>query len=215
MSSMVYRDRVSVLKRAYSAARRNNELYTNLHDERAELKRKLEFASGIQRAAKVLHVEIVAGEQQWREGVLARIEQEIAQALAFVYPEDNYTIKLSSRILRDKIHVESYVQSVSLKKVSGKMRRTQGLLFRQIVSLAAVICIAKFQGVDTVYVDEAFSGASKRNMSKAQKLLEWYSSRGVHVVVIAQDPVIAGNLDANVLTLRRTLDNKTVISQEG
>lgn len=209
-----FANRLYTIRRAYNSADRMNKLYEKTLAEKREVESKLRFASGMRQLCLALNEEIVTGEQQWRESVLAKIEEEIAQALAFVYPEDGYTVKLVSRVLRGKIHIDSYVKSVSLEKVDGRMKRTQGMLFRQLVSLASVICIMEMQGVRTVYIDEAFSGASKKNMTRARRLLQWYAERGLHMVIIAQDPAVLTDIDANTLVLARTLDNKTIIRQD-
>lgn len=210
----MYTKRLKSLKKAMNVLEKNNQLYIKYTHDKNQLSRKCEFAYNMRGALQTLAIVIAEGEKQWRDGILKKIEDEIAQALAFIYPEDGYRVTLTSRILRGKLHIDSYVSSMSLSKVTGRMKRTQGMLFRQIVSMSAIICIMELQGIKTVYIDEAFSGASKKNMLRARKLVQWYAERGINLIVIAQDPAVSADLNSNTLYIRREYPNVTVIEQD-
>lgn len=207
----MYAERLKLLKRAYSRAERENNLYQECVAQIAELKRKKEYIESLMIATKNLNTVIAKEEQVWREAVLRFLEAEIAEYLDFVYPNDGYCVQLSTRLLRGKLTVEASVRSYCSGVIPGSVSDSQGRLFQQIVSFAALLGIMKILGVNTVYIDEAFSGCSKGNMMQVNAILERVRAKGFNLVLIAQDSTLAQNIAGNILLLERTLDNKTIV----
>lgn len=203
--------RIGNLRRAYKVVEKMNRTYREAEDEKRKYEIKRDFASSIRSSCLDLGQIISEGEKAWRRGVLLQIEEEIEEALGFIYPNDAYQVKLEPRVVRGKVHIDTFVKSNSFDSVSGSMKRTQGLLFRQIISIASVMRIMKMRGVNVVYIDEAFSGASKENLIKVHKLLKWYQEKGANMVIIMQDPTIISGLDAHMLVLSRSWNNKTEV----
>ena len=213
--SSLYSDRLKVLKKAYRTATKNNAVYTDASKSVAEIRAQIGYIRGIGHGLRLLESIIAEREKEWREAVLRDIEAEIMQDLSFVYPDDGYSVKLSSRILRGKVHVDAYASSYFSGDISGDVCDSQGRLFQQIVSFAALIGVMRILNVNTIYIDEAFSGASKKNVSKINRLLKSVQERGINIILIAQDTSMAYGIDANSLILTRSLDNKTSITQIG
>lgn len=211
----MYWERLSTLKKAYRVAERNNSLYTEASLNVAKCRAQVAYIRGLNQSLKVLENIIAEREKEWRDTVLRMLEAEIAQDLAFVYPEDGYSVTLVPRVLRGKVHIDATASSYFTGKMLGDVADSQGRLFQQVVSFAALIVIMTILGVETMYIDEAFSGASKRNIARVNKLLQSIKDRGFNLVLIAQDISIARNIEANTLILSRSLDNKTSIVQLG
>ena len=95
----------------------------------------------------------------------------------------------------------------------GELSDSQGCLFQQVVSFAALVGIMDLLRVNTVYVDEAFSGVARANIEKITALLNMYQQRGYNIVLIIQDDSVAKSVEANTLMLSRSLDNKTTVLQ--
>lgn len=211
----MYMSRLRTLKRAYQNAERSNTAYREATSNIAKYRSQLQYIRGLGQSLKILDALIAECESEWRESVLRMLEAEIAQDLAFIYPSDGYNVFLTSRVLRGKVHIEGYARSYYGGDMNGDLADSQGRLFQQVVSFGALVCIMKILGVETVYVDEAFSGASNRNVEKINRLLQDIKERGLNIILIAQDITMARNIDANVLLLSRSLDNKTSIVQTG
>lgn len=211
---LMYSARLRTLSRAYSSAARNNALYMDARDKQSLYQAQVDFLNGMAEHLKTLDLAITKQEGEWRDSVLAVLSSEIANDLAFVYPEDGYQVTLSSRVLRGKIHINATVTSTFAKDFPGKIRGTQGRLFQQVVSSSALIGVMSLLGINTIYMDEAFSGSSKKNVKKLNKLLLHLKERGFNLILIAQDLTMAEGLPANRMFLSRSIDNKTTIVQE-
>lgn len=206
-------ERLNTLTKAYRAAKKTNEAYDAAYKNVAKFTQELGYMSGLMSGLNLIGGIIVDQEEKWQSNVLRLLEAEITEYLSFVYPSDGYTITLSSRILRGKVRIDGEVRSYFVNGMSGEVSDTQGRLFQQIVSFAALATIQGILGVKTIYVDEAFSGASKANIEKVNTLLKHVHEKGFNVVLIAQDTNIAQGIDANILYLSRSIDNKTSIEQ--
>lgn len=210
----VYSDRLKVLSRAYNTAGKNNKVYTKALEESELQQQQLAFLEGLQEQLKTFDLEVTRKESEWREAVLSVLETEIVSDLAYVFPTDGYNVKLSPRILRGKIHIEAQASSTFTGEMPGRISGTQGRIFQQVVSFAGLIGVMDLLGIHTVYVDEAFSGSSLRNIKKLTKLLEHLEERGMNLILIAQNTSMADGLSANRLYLRRSLDNQTTVTRE-
>lgn len=211
----MYSDRLKTLARAYQIAEKENKTFTEASSGLAKYRSQLAYVKGIATSLTMLDALIAKQENAWQEAVLRRLESEIMQALAFVYPQDGYHVELNTRVLRGKVHVEGTVRSYFTDMMPGELSESQGCLFQQIVSFAALIGIMDLLQVGTVYVDEAFSGAAKVNIPKINALLGMYQQRGFNIILIAQDTTLALGIEANTLILERSLDNKTTVHQTG
>lgn len=210
----MYGARMRTLSRAYKAAERNNKFFTDALEQQILQEKQLDFLVGLQEQLKTLDLGITTEESKWREAILSILETEIVTDLAYVFPNDGYNVKLTPRVLRSKIHIEASVSSTFSGDLPGRIRGTQGRIFQQVVSFAALIGVMSLLGIDTVYEDEAFSGSSKRNVKKLNSLLLSLKKRGFNLILIAQDTSMADGIDANRLILHRSLDNKTTVLQE-
>lgn len=210
----MYSARLNTLRRAYKSAERGNALHNDAVSKQQLIQSQSDFLCGLAEHAKALDLEITNQESKWRDGILSVLSEEIANDLSFVYPMDGYNVTLSTKVLRGKIHIDATVQSAFNKDFPGKIKGTQGRLFQQIVSFAALIGVMSLLGIKTIYIDEAFSGSAKKNVTKLNKLLLHLKERGFNLVLIAQDLNMAEGIPANRMFLSRSIDNKTTIVQE-
>lgn len=209
----MYSDRVATLKAAYRVISKNNKIYMDAVHRLNEAKSQLSYVTGLSSGLSVLERLIMNQQAEWQDSILRTLEAKISEALAIVYPEDGYTVSLKARLLRGKIHIEGTVRAFFLDEFPGTISDSQGRLFQQVVSFAALLVVMNILGVDTVYVDEAFSGASLDNAKRVNRLLKSYSDRGVNIILIAQNAGITEDIPANILRLDRTLDNVTIVTE--
>lgn len=210
----MYADRIRVLDRAYASAAKHNKLYDSAKKEQLLYQQQCDFLTGLQTQLQIFDLKLTEEESTWREGILSLLESEIINDLTYVFPTDGYNVKLQSRVVRGRIHIEASVMSTFSGKIPGRIRSTQGRIFQQVVSFAALIGVMVLLGIDTAYFDEAFSGSSKRNVRKLNALLEHLKQRGLNLIIIAQDTAMAKGLGANTLYFSRSVDNKTAVTQE-
>lgn len=210
----MYSDRLKTLSRAYKSAERGNQLYNDSMQKKQLYQARVDFLVGLSEHLKMLDLSITTEESKWRDRVLEMLASEIVTDLAFVYPADGYQVKLSTRVLRGKIHISATVTSTFARDFPGRIKGTQGRLFQQVVSFAGLIGVMDLLGIKTIYVDEAFSGSAKKNVKKLNRLLMELKNRGFNLVIIAQDLTMAEGIPANRMFLSRSVDNKTTIVQE-
>lgn len=210
----LYSERLRTLTRAYNNAARGNALYNDALQRKDLHQTQVNFVLGLSEHLKSLDLAITNKESEWRDSILGVLSSEIVNDLAFVYPSDGYQVKLDAHVLRGKIHISATVTSTFAKDFPGRIRGTQGRLFQQVVSFSALIGVMELLGIKTVYIDEAFSGSSKKNVKKLNKLLLHLRERGFNLIIIAQDITMAEGIPANRMFLSRSVDNKTVIVQE-
>lgn len=210
----MYTDRFKALTRSYNTARRDNSVFEEAEQKVNVLQLQMDFLARLQTQLKAFDLAVTDKESEWRQAVLSVLETRIMEGLSLVYPTDGYVVKLSTRVLRGKIHIDASVRSAFADKIPGSIDGTQGRLFQQVVSFNALEAVMGLIGIKTLYVDEAFSGSSKRNIKKLNGLLQDLQSRGLNLVMIAQDKAMADGIGANRLFLQRSLDNKTTVLQE-
>ena len=210
----MYSGRLNTLTHAFKAAQKSNENYSYMRNKLRDTELKMQYAMGVNSGLSFLDTIIATQENEWQSAILRKLESEILSALSFVYPSDGYSVKLSARVLRGKVHIESNIGSYFLGEISGDVASTQGRLFQQVVSFAALLCVMDILGIQTIYVDEAFSGVAKANIPKINALLKSYQERGFNLIIIAQDVAMATGIESNTLLLSRSTDNKTSIVQE-
>ena len=211
----MYLERFNTLARAYRAEARNNAAYEEAMSSLAKHRLELRYIQGLEGALQKLSALIVGKESEWQDKVLRMLEAEIMEYLSIVYPNDGYVVQLSCRVLRGKVHVDAKVTSYFASTMPWSVADTQGRLFQQIVSFAALECVMRILGADTIYVDEAFSGSSEENVQLVNRLLMAAQSKGRNVIMIAQNHAVAAGIDANVLYIERSIDNKTTVQQAG
>ena len=211
----MYSQRLKTLTKAYKVAQRNNKTYSDAIAYQSSCKSKLLYIDNIAGSLQMLDKLIANEESSWQDMVLRILEDEITRDLAYVYETDGYTVNLSTRVLRGKIRVEAQVHSYFMPDVPGDISDTQGRLFQQIVSFAALVGIMRILKVQTIYIDEAFSGAVTDNVQKINKLLAHVQSRGFNLVIIAQNAEMSRGISANTLFLTRSIDNKTTVRMLG
>lgn len=209
---MSYVQRLNVLEKAFNRIEYSNKEYIRISQEIKSATRKLQLISNLSGNVRALVDTITVSEKQWRTAILSIIECEISKYLSFIYPEDNYNICLDCSIKYGKIKVNATVSSNSFNSLKVT---TQGRLFKQIVSLATVSSIMKLKGIKTIYLDEAFSGASKENMALMGRIIAEMVSDGMKLVLIVQhEDLIPGNVNWHSIYLTRGQSNCTTIKEQ-
>ena len=211
----MYFQRFQTLQRAFSNIEKSNKLYNIAKEEVVHFESQLTFLTNLREGLRSFDLALTGKESEWRNATLSIIEAEIVKELSYVFPNDGYNVKISSFVSRGKIHIEAFVNSVFSGDMPGRIRGTQGRVFQQIVSFAALVSVMSLLGIKTIYIDEAFSGSSKRNVLKLNALLDYVRASGFNVIMIVQDTSIAEGLDANRLFLSRSIANDTVVSFMG
>lgn len=210
----MYSSRLQTLTKAYTSAERDNKIYNEALKEQALQQQQLDFLVGMQNQLKSFDLAVTTKESEWRETILDVLTNEIVSALAYVFPTDGYDVKLTTKVSRGKIHIDAVARSTFAGEMSGRISGTQGRLFQQTVSFSALYSVMLLLGISTIYVDEAFSGSSERNVRKLTSLISSLKERGINLVMIAQNTSMADGLDCNRLILTRSLDNQTTVTQE-
>lgn len=207
----LYVNRLEALYKVYKNLRKQNKFFTDLLDTVNNQERQLDFLFGLHIQIKKFNLAVVQKESDWRAAVLSVLEAEINNDLNFVFPDDGYRAVLDTYVSRGKIQIDVAIASYHTNSMTGRLDKMQGRLFQQVVSFAALIGVMTLLNIKTVYIDEAFSGSSKLNIKKLNSLLSDIKERGFNIVMIAQDGTMAEGIDANIILLERTLDNKTIV----
>lgn len=210
--AMSFLNRLSIIERSFNRIEKANKEYLELRKTIEETERKITLICNLSSNLKVLQETITVSEKQWRTAILAIIECEIGKYLNLVYPADNYMVNLDCDIKYGKIKINAAVSSSNFDSLKVD---SQGRLFKQVVSIATVAAIMKLKGVRTIYIDEAFSGASKENMSVVAKVIQAIIEDGISLVLIIQnEDLIPTTVSWHSLHLTRTIDNCTQVQEE-
>lgn len=194
-------------------AKNTNDYYLSLQKRLAIIERRYDALNNLKQSLKNIGILIANSETQWKDMFIYRLTQGVNDALEIVYPDDGYTISVSLRTLRGKVHIESIINSaIAQSEFKGRISKTQGTLFQQIVSFASFVVIMELLGETTLYVDEAFSGASPMNYNNIDKLVKYYrESKGMNFIFITQNTgMISPDDFTTILEVSRVNNNTTV-----
>lgn len=209
---MTFKQRLKVLDKTFSLIDNSNKEYLRLIEETNIAEKKIQSLTTLLANIKTLLNAVTVSEKQWRESILSIIECEIYRYISIVYPVDDYSISLSCSVKYGKIKIQASVSSLNFENLKIE---SQGRLFKQIVSLAAVVAIMRLKGINTVYVDEAFSGASRENMPIVGSLITELINEGLNMIIIVQnEDIIPGTIGWHSLFLKRNISNCTTIKEE-
>lgn len=208
-----YLSRLQTLTKAYQNIEKTNELYKNTKEKMEQYTVKLERIGTLQFFLKRSKQIIANSEKEWRDAITQLLEAEINKNLTLIFPADNYHISLDYEVVRNKIHLKPRISSKDFEKI--KIDKSQGRLLTQVASASAVIAIMKLQGINTIYIDEAFSGSSKENLEKIGGMIAEILNDNINLVMIVQHSNIAANLpDAHIYHFSRSILNETTIVEE-
>ena len=208
-----YLSRLQTLTKAYQNIEKTNELYKNTKEKMEQYTVKLERIGTLQFFLKRSKQIIANSEKEWRDAITQLLEAEINKNLTLIFPADNYHISLDYEVVRNKIHLKPRISSKDFDKI--KIDKSQGRLLTQVASASAVIAIMKLQGINTIYIDEAFSGSSKENLEKIGGMIAEILNDNINLVMIVQHSNIAANLpDAHIYHFSRSILNETTIVEE-
>lgn len=208
-----YLSRLQTLTKAYQNIEKTNELYKNTKEKMERYTVKLERIGTLQFFLKRSKQIIANSEKEWRDAITQLLEAEINKNLTLIFPADNYHISLDYEVVRNKIHLKPRISSKDFEKI--KIDKSQGRLLTQVASASAVIAIMKLQGINTIYIDEAFSGSSKENLEKIGGMIAEILNDNINLVIIVQHSNIAANLpDAHIYHFSRSILNETTIVEE-
>lgn len=208
-----YLSRLQTLTKAYQNIEKTNELYKNTKEKMEQYTVKLERIGTLQFFLKRSKQIIANSEKEWRDAITQLLEAEINKNLTLIFPADNYHISLDYEVVRNKIHLKPRISSKDFEKI--KINKSQGRLLTQVASASAVIAIMKLQGINTIYIDEAFSGSSKENLEKIGGMIAEILNDNINLVMIVQHSNIAANLpDAHIYHFSRSILNETTIVEE-
>lgn len=213
MIAISYLSRFQTLEKAYQSIDRMNELYRTTKENIERYSIKLERVQLLQYFLKRSKNIIAHGEKEWRDAITQLLEAEINKNLTLIFPTDNYHISLDYDVVRNKIHLKPRISSKDFDKI--KINKSQGRLLTQIASVSAVIAILKLQGINTIYIDEAFSGSSKENLEKVGSMIAEILEDGINLIMIVQNSSIATNLtNAHIYHFSRSALNETTIKED-
>ena len=208
-----YLSRLQTLTKAYQNIEKTNELYKNTKEKMEQYTVKLERIGTLQFFLKRSKQIIANSEKEWRDAITQLLEAEINKNLTLIFPADNSHISLDYEVVRNKIHLKPRISSKDFEKI--KIDKSQGRLLTQVASASAVIAIMKLQGINTIYIDEAFSGSSKENLEKIGGMIAEILNDNINLVMIVQHSNIAANLpDAHIYHFSRSILNETTIVEE-
>lgn len=208
-----YLSRLQTLTKAYQNIEKTNELYKDTKEKIEQYTVKLERIGTLQFFLKRSKQIIANSEKEWRDAITQLLEAEINKNLTLIFPADNYHISLDYEVVRNKIHLKPRISSKDFEKI--KINKSQGRLLTQVASASAVIAIMKLQGINTIYIDEAFSGSSKENLEKIGGMIAEILNDNINLVMIVQHSNIAANLpDAHIYHFSRSILNETTIVEE-
>lgn len=209
---MFYTSRLTALKTSYHYVMLQNTKYIDTKSNLESAKLKLSRTKTLYKKLKAFQKYIANIEAEWRDTVTSLVEAEISNCLSCVFPTDGYQVNLKHRVFRGKIHLKTKITSVNLERPLSI--KTQGGLLKQLVSFGAILAIMKLKGVKTIYVDEAFSDASKENIIVIGEWLNTVISKDCNLILIVQNRDIITSISKTVVyRFSRSFNNESYIEE--
>lgn len=113
------------------------------------------------------------------------IEDQITNALAIIFPEDDFTAKIEY-----DFKYGSSKAYLHLKDANGNGHlpfMTEGKLCQYLISFISIVSTVMGLGASEIFVDEAFGVSSENNLPKIGKMIKSYSDDGIQFIIIAQN----------------------------
>lgn len=209
----MYIDRLNTCTKLYKRVVKQNEHYLKLDSNKSRIESNLNAIRRYLQDERELSSYILSAESEWRSAIVKTLEDTITVALSMVFPYDGYTAELDLRPYRSKLKIDASISSYNLNSNTKlSIKGSQGRLLQQILSFSAIITMMKVLGINTIYVDEAFSGASVKNLTRVSDLIAYIASTGVNMVIITQnEAMIPQSINPTIYFLTRSEDNKTTV----
>lgn len=131
---------------------------------------------------------------------LSFLQNSIKHNLDLIFPEDDYTIKLTNEVKRGKPRVALTLSKDGTKFTNPK--NSSGGLQQQLISFSACMAIIDLLDKNKFFIDEAFSAGSPENQEKIGKIINSYYSAGTQMILISQGSSLYQDLPRNEIHLK-------------
>ena len=149
------------------------------------------------------------------QGRQALIERSVEDNLKYIFPEENFKVKLNLDVSRTG---KETCQLLLGKEVNGSVvnysptNAQNGRFVRQLISLVIIYTINMLRGSDMIYMDEALASSDKDNLTKLEPLLNRMRDSNMQVVLIEHKSELYDNIDRRHIKLvKNRVTGETVI----
>lgn len=149
------------------------------------------------------------------QGRQALIERSVEDNLKYIFPEENFKVKLNLDVSRTG---KETCQLLLGKEVNGSVvnysptNAQNGRFVRQLISLVIIYTINMLRGSDMIYMDEALASSDKENLTKLEPLLNRMRDSNMQVVLIEHKSELYDNIDRRHIKLvKNRVTGETVI----
>lgn len=121
---------------------------------------------------------------KYKQNRLSYVEHFIDEKLDIVFPDENF----SSKIVIDNKY-GSNIAYLTLLKPNGKSRMptaSEGKMCQQLLSTNTAIALVKCLGINRLFLDEAHSASSPKNLTKVGDMLKELVGSGIQIILIEQ-----------------------------
>lgn len=191
----------AVLASAIESNKRLDETEDKLFRTKEYLTELLEY----EKKLKTLYSICNKKAAEFTEGRRGLIEQTVEENLRFIFPEENFKVKLdldlskagrkTCKLLLGKTTKDGIVYSPTTAQ--------NGRFVRQLISVVVVYTLNYLRGTDMMYLDEALASSDKSNLTKLKPLLDRMVENGMQVVLIEHKPELYNTVTRRQFTLNK------------
>lgn len=155
---------------------------------KAEIAKLEEILSNIQaQLDSMSNIKVVTSKENdgFQKRRVKYIEDQITNALAVIYPEDDFTAKIEY-----DFKYGSSKAYLHLEDGKGNDRlpfMTEGKLCQYLISFISIVSTVMGLGASEIFIDEAFGVSSENNLPKIGKMIKSHSDDGIQFIIIAQN----------------------------
>ncbi|MNN43030.1 hypothetical protein D3C81_1572460 [compost metagenome] len=193
-----------------NAKTNNNKLEENIIKQ-SQINDNLIKARGYLTILQNIEEEARINGNRYKQNRVSRIELEIDSSIDYIFPDEN----LSSKIIVDeKGKGKAKLVLLDERNKARNPRNTEGGLLKQLVSFTASHGISRMQGVNVLFVDEAFGNSSPENKAKVGTILNKCVEEGMQIILITQGGELYQDLSRKMIYLTKELGNVCVEKTE-
>ena len=154
---------------------------------------------------KVVNVE----ETNFKERRLGYLNQSITEALAEIFPNEQFIAKIDCNVVRGK----NYAQLILYDR-DGNERMPfvqEGKMCQYLISFAAVKGVTTALGSETMFIDEAFGAASSDNTQKMGPIIKNIADSGIQVILVSQNSSLYENISHREICFHKDGNKQSVV----
>lgn len=201
------RNSVYMLESELRHAKENNERLQSAKEKYSEAYSIYSSMDEYYKNLKSMNVLMTVALNKYRSNAIKVLEQEIANCLKLVFPEEDYNVRIDWKT-NSGSGEPSAVMMIGKRMPDGTYdymppSLQNGGLAKQLISFSAVSSILAMLGCKCIFVDEAFNSGDGRSLQELAPLLMSLLDKGIQITGIEHKMQVFDGLPRRVFDLQK------------